>query len=73
MTLLYALPGGPEWIIILLVLFGVILLPLFALISVLKNNFEGNNKLVWVLVILFLPFLGSLLYFIIGRNQRILN
>ncbi|MCU4175069.1 PLD nuclease N-terminal domain-containing protein [Carboxylicivirga sp. N1Y90] len=68
--LLYALPGGPELILILLALL-VLLLPLWALISILKNNFEGSNKIIWVLVVLFLPFLGAILYFTIGRKQRI--
>jgi len=46
-------------------------LPLLALISVLTNKFRGNEKLIWVLLIIFLPFLGSLLYFLIGRSNRI--
>ncbi|WP_439184330.1 PLDc N-terminal domain-containing protein [Carboxylicivirga taeanensis] len=73
MLLLWAMPGGPEWIIILMVAFLVFIMPLLALISVLKNNFEGSNKVVWVLVILLIPFLGSILYFMIGRKQRIIS
>ena len=55
----------------LFIIFFVILLPLLALISVLMNDFRGNDKVMWVLIIIFLPFLGSLLYFLIGRNKRI--
>lgn len=54
----------------LFILFSI-LLPVIALISILKNEFTGNNKLVWVLVVLFLPFLGAILYFVIGRSQKI--
>jgi hypothetical protein len=61
---------GSQEIIVILLLFAV-LLPLWALISVLSNSFNGNDKLIWVLVILFLPYLGALLYFLIGRNKRI--
>ncbi|MDA3890790.1 MAG: PLD nuclease N-terminal domain-containing protein [Salinivirgaceae bacterium] len=63
--------GGQELIVIGIVLIFIILLPLLALISVLSNNFNGNDKLIWVLLILFLPFLGALLYFIIGKGKRI--
>ena len=44
---------------------------LLALISALMSDFPGNEKILWVLIILLLPFLGSVLYFLIGRNQRI--
>jgi len=49
----------------------VIFLPLIALISVLTSEFRGNDKIMWVLIIIFLPFLGSVLYFAIGRDRRI--
>ena len=39
--------------------------------SILKNRFEGNNKLIWTLVVLFTWIIGSLLYFLIGRKQKI--
>jgi len=48
----------------------VFLFPLAALISALTGNFPGNEKILWVVVILFLPFLGSLLYVLIGLNNR---
>lgn len=54
-----------------LIILFIVLIPLFALVSALKNNFHGNEKLVWVLIILFIPFLGALLYFLIGRGKRI--
>jgi len=42
-----------------------------ALVDILRSNFEGNEKLLWVLLIIFLPFLGTILYFIIGRNKKV--
>lgn len=62
--------GGGIFVILLVVIF-IIILPLLALISVLTNEFHGNDKIMWVLIILFLPFLGSVLYFAIGRDRRI--
>ena len=69
MTFLFLFGGG--LIITILVILFIILFPLFALISVLTNQFQGNEKIMWVLIIIFLPFLGSLLYFLIGRDKRI--
>jgi hypothetical protein len=62
--------GGSVLLILFIILF-IVLLPVFALISVLMGTFPANEKLIWVLVILFLPILGSILYFLIGRDRRI--
>jgi len=69
MTFLFLFGGGI--LITLLVILFIFLLPLLALISALMSDFPGNEKLLWVVIILLLPFLGSVLYFTIGRNQRI--
>jgi uncharacterized membrane protein YhaH (DUF805 family) len=63
--------GPQELIIILMIVPLFMVLPLVALISVLTNRFEGNDKLIWVLVILLLPIIGAILYFAIGRSKRI--
>ena len=69
MTFLFLFGGGI--LITLFVILFIFLLPLLALISALMNDFNGSEKILWVLIILFLPFLGSVLYFLIGRNKRI--
>lgn len=71
MTFLFLFGGG--LIITLLVVLFIFLIPLLALISALTSEFQGNEKILWVLLIIFLPFLGSLLYFLIGRPQRIIR
>lgn len=43
---------------------------IFALIDILRSEFTGNNKIVWVLVVLLTNFLGAILYFFIGRQQK---
>lgn len=62
-----------ELLMILIIIFFISLLPLIAIINVLRNDFQGNDKIVWILVILFLPFFGAILYFLIGKNRRIKN
>jgi hypothetical protein len=66
---LIGMPGGPE--IIFLLYISIIVLWIVALVNCLKNNFDTNLKILWVLVIIFIPFLGSILYLTIGKNQRI--
>jgi len=38
-----------------------------ALVDCLQSN--NPNKLVWVIVIILLPFLGSILYFALGKSR----
>ena len=54
----------------LLMLFSFVLW-VYCLIDILKNRFEQNDKLIWILVVLLVPFLGSLLYLFIGKNKKI--
>ena len=63
---------GPQEIILILIigLFAFIL-PIIALVDILSNKFEGNNKLIWVLVVIFVNLLGAILYFAIGRQQKL--
>ena len=74
MSILAFLGGLGGFELLLLTIFFI--LPLFlwiiALVEVLKSEFKNtNDKLIWVIVILLFPIIGALLYFIIGRNQRV--
>ncbi len=63
--------GSQEIVVILLIVIVTLLFPVLALIDILKNEFEGNNKLIWILVVLFLWIIGAVLYYFIGRKQKI--
>lgn len=63
--------GGFELIIIFLFVALPTILWLWALIDCVKREFKSNDKLIWVLIIIFLPLIGSILYLAIGRNQSI--
>ena len=63
-------------VIHLIIVFIFILLPsifwIIALIDILKSDFrDTNGKIIWALVVIFLPIIGSILYFLIGRSQKI--
>jgi phosphotransferase system glucose/maltose/N-acetylglucosamine-specific IIC component len=45
---------------------------LYTLIDILKCEFTNSiDKLVWLIAVIFLPILGIVLYFFIGRKQKI--
>lgn len=37
--------------------------------AITNSRLGGTEKIVWVLVIIFLHFLGALIYFLVGRKQ----
>lgn len=49
---------------------AILVLPVIALIHMLRNDFRGKHRLVWLLIIVFLPLFGSILYFIMGKRYR---
>lgn len=70
--LLFGMPGGWELIIMLLVIGLPSIIWLWALIDVLKSEFtNSSNKIIWILLIIFLPLLGAILYLAVGRGQKI--
>jgi len=57
-----------AWIVGLL----VFVFWIWMLIDCLQNGrLEGTEKIVWILVIVFLHFLGALIYYFVGREQRV--
>jgi hypothetical protein len=64
----------PEpFLFVWLLLFITLLLTWFkAIREIVRTKFDGpNEKLLWVLAVVFLPFLGTLLYFTIGRKASV--
>lgn len=72
MTLL-GIIGPQEIIVILLVIPVFLIIQIMALVDILRNEFTHNNKIIWVLVILLSWIIGAILYFFIGRKQKIQN
>ncbi len=61
-------------IFILLIMLGLVILPVVALVDMLKRpEYEftaaGQNRFLWAFVVVLMPFIGSILYFVIGRPQ----
>lgn len=73
-NLFFANFGFTEIFVILF----IILIPLtfvlwiIALIDLIGRQFnDSSNKIIWALVILFVPFLGSILYLLAGRKDGV--
>lgn len=50
---------GLLWLIIVIV----------AILDCLKNQKETKLKIIWLLVILFIPYVGAILYFVLGKKK----
>ena len=75
MTMPLALAAAPDIAHLTagIAMVAVILLPVIffvtALISILGSGLTGGMKLVWVVFAFCAPFLGPLLWFLVGRKQ----
>ena len=61
---------------IVLIVLGIglffLLLPLLALVDLIRSDFQDSiEKLVWVIVILFFPIFGSIIYFMMGNKNKV--
>ena len=64
----------PSGIMILLLVVGLIslVLMIWALVDLFKGRFASDSeRLVWVLLIIFINPIGAILYFAIGRKNKI--
>jgi hypothetical protein len=54
-------------------LFGILwaILVIYTLIDLLKSSKPTNTKLLWLILILIAPILGSIIYFVLGKTNRI--
>jgi uncharacterized protein YneF (UPF0154 family) len=66
--------GLPEIIVLFIVLFILFVpigLMLIAFVDILKSEFTGSNKIVWLLAVILVPLVGPIAYFFIGRKQKV--
>ena len=47
-----------------------ILLPIIAIIDIMRSKFEGIDNLLMLLIVIFIP-LGSIIYFILAPSRKI--
>lgn len=68
-TLLFSMPGGSEWLLIIL---AFLAWWIYTIVEIATSKFKDNgNKTVWLLVVIFLGFIGTLIYWFAGRSNRL--
>ena len=52
-------------------LWGILILiaDIIAIVDCVKSSKEKNKKILWVILIIVLPVVGMLLYFLVGKNK----
>ena len=48
----------------------VTILDVIAIVSVLKSGADSGTKLLWIILVILLPVLGMILYFLMGPGRR---
>ncbi len=48
----------------------ILVLDVIALVSLLKSGADATTKILWLLLIVLLPVLGMILYFVMGPGRR---
>ena len=48
----------------------VFVLDIIAIVSILKSSADSGTKLLWIVLVILLPFLGMILYFAMGPGRR---
>ncbi len=48
-----------------------LILLIYSITDILKHEFTGNNKIVWILVVIFFQPLGAILYLLMGDKHKI--
>jgi hypothetical protein len=62
-------------VLLILIPFALVLgllLPIIAIIDILRSKFSGNDNILMLLIVLFIPF-GAIIYFIIAPSRKISN
>jgi hypothetical protein len=47
----------------------VLVLDIICILQVLQSSMDSGKKILWVIIILLLPLLGPILWFLIGRGK----
>lgn len=72
-TLLFSI-GTPEIIILLITGLVPLAFAVVCLVDIVRSDFkDSTTKVLWALVVLLAPVLGSLIYLLVGKNHKVLK
>jgi hypothetical protein len=62
---------GASEIFILTLFVPLLILKIYCIIDITRSKFsEPVNKLLWTIIVIFVPLIGEILYLIFGRSQK---
>lgn len=71
-NLLLSMPGGSEWFLIVLVL-ACLGWWIYSIVEIITSKFkESSSKTLWLVIVIFVGFIGTLIYWFAGRSNRLL-
>jgi hypothetical protein len=71
MNILLFINIGALEIFILTLFLPLLILKIYCLIDITRSKFSDPvNKLLWTIIVIFVPLIGEILYLIFGRNQK---
>ena len=47
----------------------ILIIDVIVIIDILKSNKDNEKKMLWIIAVVFLPILGPILYYFIGKKQ----
>lgn len=51
-----------------LIPFLILIIDIIVIIDILKSNKDTEKKVLWIIAVVFLPVLGPILYYVIGKK-----
>ena len=63
--------GAAFIIFFFILILGMLAVWIYAIVDIAKSDFEGDNKMIWLLIVILVGFLGAIIYFIVGRQKKI--
>ena len=54
-----------------LISLAILVLDIVAIADIIKSWKDSEKKFLWIVIILLLPFLGMLLYFLVGKKRTL--
>jgi hypothetical protein len=65
---------APLFLLFILIPIASLVLMILCLVDLLKSAFQDDTeKIVWLLLIIFMPLVGCILYIAIGKGRKIKN
>jgi hypothetical protein len=66
--------AGSLFILFLFLIISLIalIIPIIAIVDILRSDFNGNDNILMMLLVIFIPF-GAIIYFIIAPSRKVRN